>query len=630
MRTHRFKQLFVIVLALAIITAQLTVGVSAMSSTPYGTLLQTFDEMTGIGSAYPNSTSVGICKADGTQTYTDASTSEAVNPLSIVSETGRGKVLRFRKAPATAQYGAHVIIGNTEGVGLSGISADTYYNAIISFDYKVDTAVCAGNGTLIKQFNLAADGGYYRYNWSLWNNATKSCDRLVSVNNYASAEEPESTYSAFKLIKDSEWHTYSFAVKLGTKDGGKKLGFVIDSPANDDIDFYLDNVSLTVIDVQSGLSGATVCLRSNGGAPMDLIGGIVGDPMTLPTPSKSDSVFDGWYSDAELTTPAGSVFVSNSTSFGTKENAITYYYAKLTEQTHDTVTDFDDYSSVGGSTDAAIGTNKPTYSDSNSITRTGVEILDLDDGVHGKVLHLSKKTSAEKYQPTLIIGKGSGQGISTTVSETCNVLVRFKYKVNESNSNSFYINRFHLTNQAQWPSSTGSGGFAGKSSYLSAETPEDYGSYKLICDNTWREVAVVIWNVPAHATVANGLSRIGFTFDTGKTAQCDLYIDDFSATRLSSGAAYSNICIHPDNGDVFDLTTAPVGSSTTLPILTKKEKEFGGWYLDSGLTTPLGSTIPAATDNWNSSGTLKVLNVYAKWQELSDTIIANFDSLSSV
>ena len=624
MKGKMFRKITGTVLSAALVASQLFSFIPASaeetsSSTLPDTshyLLHTFDNDTGIEA-----------NVWGTSSLTVNYDSSC---LSLVEEEGRGKVLRFNKEQTTSKVVSKINVNNDGPSSLEGVASKfAYHDVVISYDYKI--ASCSGGdfSQEIRGFHL----DYTPYTRTDSNNNYAKCNRTVNFNgSFTSAEEPEKYYGGFRTIADGNWHTISYAATIGSIERVSRFNFTVAVNADAKADIYLDNIKITYVAKADEYSAetknaATVVLVSNGGTPYDIMGGAVGDKMTLPTPTKEDAEFVGWYSDAACTQPAGDVFVANTESWSgseeTRTNAVTRYYAKWSTK---------DYLLHTFDNDTGIEAN--VWGTSSLTVNYDSSCLSLvEEEGRGKVLRFNKEQTTSKVVSKINVnndGPSSLEGVASKFAYH-DVVISYDYKIASCSGGDFSqeIRGFHL-DYTPYTRTDSNNNYAKcnrtvnfNGSFTSAEEPEKYyGGFRTIADGNWHTISYA-------ATIGSieRVSRFNFTVAVNADAKADIYLDNIKITYVAKADEYSaetknaaTVVLVSSGGTPCDIMGGAVGDKMTLPTvedgLVNEGHSFGGWYCDTKFTQPAGDVFVANTESWSGSEstlTNAVTRYYAKW-----------------
>ena len=598
------KKVLGVVLVVALIVTQALVAIPAQADTPEMKLTQTFETATGIGQSWET----------GKIGATAASVSGQSDPVLSIAENvdGHSKALRVNKTTKSADFKQRVAIGNDTGAGLGNVTENQKYNVIIGFDYKVDSTSDTVWGPKLQQFYFGRDA--LATNISLSGVADKS---VIFNKGTTSVTSPGTNYSEYKGFDDGKWHTMSFAVQITAKqdvtNGNTRFGFAFDIGQTVTCDIYLDNISVQIVS-----QGATFCLHPDNGEELDITSGVVGSALNIKTPQKNGSIFDGWYTDSGLTTPYGSTVTANTTSWGTKENAITHLYAKWTKLYDEMVQNFDSATTIGGDWDSGpiLASNK-----------TNLSIV-AEEG-RGNVLKVNKSTTSGKWDTGIRIARDNANYPSlgrVETGEMYNLIVTFDYKIDDTKGgdyapamdrtfirytpNQYWSNGAPVTNPVNFGPNT------------SAETPDTKSSsYKAIADGNWHTMSFATTSKAVDAS-SNGL--FGFSLVVNDGYKLVAYFDNFNIKKLNTGYAGATVNLHSNGGTIYDISAGIVGQPMNLPTPTKKNSEFLGWYSDAACTIPAGNTYVANTETFGTKANA-ITNYYAKWNFTGSNYVETFE-----
>ena len=531
----------------------------------YDEMVQNFDSAESIGGEWGSQT---VITTDATY-------------LSLQTEAGRGNVLNINcnRSSSSGDYSTGIRIGRDAGeTSLGEVLADSTYNLIVTFDYKVTTAT-GGWGPYISKNYI------YYTPYQYWSKSSNSYP--VAFDHKTSAEEPEEHYSSYSAICDGEWHTMSFKT-TGTAIEYSANGayvFVLNVPGYCSLNASFDN--FRVKKLASGIEASTVVLHSNGGTEYDIFTGIVGQPLTLPDDIEcEDHDFRGWYTDSDLLSAVGenAVYTSNTTSWGTKNNAVTEYYAKwyvddgyksLNETFEEAVTaDLDyrftaDITQVSGATatiEEETGNKYFKYTNNNTTTfQTSFIIYDEDD--------------VDGYSLNQYVRSGSSY----------NVLISYKYKIDHTYGDGMWLQPIFIDMDNASTISTITGG-----KFIKLGTTNGFANDAAVGvnDGTWRTASSVV------TLRANYSTFTGFGFYLTAPGRVTVSLDDISVTVLEPGEVYSNIAVDT-TGTPFalDNVAGEYGDTIglTLPSnMYKKGYKFNGFKDQNGVAYSNTRTFAAS------------------------------------
>ena len=317
-------------------------------------------------------------------------------------------------------------------------------------------------------------------------------------------------------------------------------------------EFYIDDFKIIKV------KAVEIKFNTNGGTEIEPLSGSAGSNLSsFPTPQKEGFSFAGWYNDEALTTPF------TSTVF--PENDITLY-AKWKRE-GECEQDFEGYTASSGRLANYVlftsnGTDGNAHSGIKSIYRSG-------DNKTFRVALFPDETKAP-----LVAGNNYELRfwvkIASTITATSTI--QLMYSPDKNNCN------------AQVSGSSTPNICVIKKV---GETSTNIDASKV---GEWQEV---VYNFSA--------THNGYLNFTG-WGQGEYYLDDVSLKCLN--VANATISFNTNGGTEIEPIKGVAGTTlSNLPVPTKPEKIFDGWYADEQLTTPFTSTVFPENDT----------TLYAKW-----------------
>lgn len=317
-------------------------------------------------------------------------------------------------------------------------------------------------------------------------------------------------------------------------------------------EFYIDNLEIKKV------ASVKVNFNTNGGDAVASLAGSSGSNLpTLPVPEKAGSAFAGWYTDQALTTPfTATVF---------PENDITLY-AKWKRE-GECEQDFEGYTASSGRLANYVlftsnGTDGNAHSGTKSIYRSG-------DNKTFRVALFPDETKAP-----LVAGNNYELRFWVKIASaiTATGTIQLMYSPDKNNCN------------AQVSGSSTPNICVIKKV---GETSTNIDASKV---GEWQEV---VYNFSA--------THNGYLNFSG-WGQSEYYLDDVSLKCLN--IANATITFNTNGGNEIESVKGVAGTSLgSLPVPTKAEKFFDGWYKDEELTIPFIDTLFPEND----------ITLYAKW-----------------
>lgn len=319
----------------------------------------------------------------------------------------------------------------------------------------------------------------------------------------------------------------------------KALGFLIYGKD----DFYFDSITITPVK-----SDVTVNIVPNNDQTVSPLTGAPGGAMTLPTLTKEGYYFEGWYKDAEFTTP-----FTNLTSYPSEDLTI---YAKWLPNGF-IIQNFENYTHTltpanGFSLYTASGVNDSNVKDgTKSLRRTAV------NGSKPATLYPGQKlTVGETYKLELWVKAVTATGSGIEITQLNDVANGWSFSDNKK-----FVLPYFGTN------------------------------YDAI--GQWKKFEIVF----KADKEAMGLLIYG---------NDDFYFDSITWTKVSQNIQVDFVT----NCDTTaEPVKGAEGGDLTLPTLTKEGYYFAGWFENAEFTKPFaGNKFPAESTTlyakWLKNGTL--------------------------
>ncbi len=336
------------------------------------------------------------------------------------------------------------------------------------------------------------------------------------------------------LAKMDKWETYT--VKFTVPEESSYLYFGIYSYGVSD--YYIDDVTVKEI------ATVTVTPNTNGGGEVDPISGPVGSELTVPNPTAPEGkVFEGWYSDPELTVPfVSTVFPATDTQIYAN-----YVDAGKFEQ------GFEKYNNTG----SYALSNAEVYNTATGggQVKTGSYSL---HGISGNVFAVLTPNSAL----TLIPGTSYKMTADVWVPSTSSAgAIQYTLLSQYSNAFTHDENKGKLTSYINYADEN------------SRETMDKWTSYE------------TYFYIPENFTnLYVGIYGYGLS---------DYYIDNVVVEEVKT----VTISFETNGGVALESLVGGAGQGVTLPSATPPEgMAFAGWYSDAELTVGYSSTVFPADD----------------------------------
>lgn len=341
---------------------------------------------------------------------------------------------------------------------------------------------------------------------------------------------------------------------------------------------YFDDIKL----IEYATDFPTINFETNGGQPVASMSLKPNSSFTLPTTSKFNNNFVGWYTDQALTTKFSGTFPDKSTTL----------YAKWEERTiknsgwgYEEIQGFDTWNEY---VTANLSNHSPKSNKSSANTLSVDTLSDKNNVVHFKS---SVPWLSSSVKESIIVNPGDRLPLNnySILPEGGKLEVSFKYRAISGTTNIWLSLATHNWNIYTEISD---------SKYISSE---------ISCKNTsWTPVTLTI-DVPK-ADPSNAGEQIGLMFNFNNTTtailsekNCEIYIDDVSIKPIAKTAI--NYVLN--NGLELDATVNYPGTEIILPTPTvKNNKIFEGWYSDAELTQKYSQTTQPSNN----------LTLYANWQ----------------
>ena len=443
------------------------------------------------------------------------------------------------------------------------------YKFLLQFDYKYEQGhPSAGSIYLYGAFiNPAA----------MTSNVTTS--GLMTFIRGQSVTAP-GVYSSIPGATDGQWHTASIPM-IYTATADTELIIGLKSTVSSWHNYYLDNIQ--IIPVPADKEFSTVYFQTNGGNTIAPATAVAGSDFVPSVPYKKNSLFEGWYSDADLATKFdGNIFAGVNTLYAKwiiPEDCDVY--KTMTE-------DFEQY-------DDSISPIGNNFADTDSIHQK-LEIIEENGNKYFRYsVDKNKIDSSSRFIPNFAIfdkNDTNFEGLKQFVSknEIYNILITYDYKVNTAGTNDEWgvclmpILIDENYNTLGSPAEPTIIRF-GKNNYRRVE-----GWYNVVADDEWHTASLVVEIKSNYA----GYVNFGFNFDASKRI-ADICLDNIKVEFLEPDNSYSNITIDSNGLPVaFDTVAGKVGTPISLDLpsdLYKRSAKFTGWTYENGTLYTVDDTF---------------------------------------
>lgn len=364
------------------------------------------------------------------------------------------------------------------------------------------------------------------------------------------------------LYGDLAENTWVHVEKTFTVDAGITAGYLILksdcwAQSNDEkFTLYLDNFTV------KELPGAVISFETNGGDELSPISAPAGSVLNLPTPKKQNAVFEHWCVDKDLTQRyTETVFPAQSLTL----------YAKWKNPPVSITEDFENLTEVNGVNCTIAGGKGQNGSKALSFHGS--------DGANMGLFWPTPKTATGYLE----------QGKSYRIS--------YKIYLDVSNGRPDF---------ASWSSMML---YYSNSPYLSGKFPSNslpqdtIVYYKDLLENQWVTITkyISLNEVPAGNYI---LFRSNCYANNASDDKFQLYLDQIAIQEVDS----VKINFETNGGNSIQPIIGVAGQTIpTLPLPTKADYSFAGWYTNAELTVPFTAETFANTDytlyaKWNSAG----------------------------
>jgi len=348
---------------------------------------------------------------------------------------------------------------------------------------------------------------------------------------------------------------------------------------------YFDDIKLT----EYGADFPVMNFEANGGLPVASISLKPGEAFTMPTTSKFNNDFIGWYTDKELSSAFSGTFPNESITL----------YAKWQERTINNIgwgyQNTQSFETWNNYVTENLSKHSPKTNKSASNT---LEVSTVTDGKSGhtgdNAVHFKSSVSwsATAVKEAIIVNPGDRLPLNnySILPEGGKLEVSFKYRAISGKTNIWFSLATHNWNVYTEISDT------------------NYISEEITCQSTsWTPVTLTI-DVPK-ADPINAGEQIGLMINLKNTTSsslfanknCEIYVDDISIKPI----AKTSISYVSNNGLELEPTVNYPNTEITLPTPTvKTNKIFEGWYLNTELTQKFSATTQPSEN----------ITLYANWQ----------------
>lgn len=475
-------------------------------------------------------------------------TSGDLSPVKDPTKSGKGNVLWYRQD----WYGLGTAVLGWEFDDPDKVKTITVKHGMtysISYDYNV----VGSTGCSPMEIGIAVGKAHTDYEKISGNNFYENVSQYKVVNQYEA-----------NTAINSGWvrRTVYFTVNSDTdlSQNNKLLLYVKNGNQEGTDGVYFDNVKVTALKNRT----YTVKFVTNGGKEMGTQQFDLAGLNNLPQAVRSDAVFTGWYTDADLKVPFDLDNYIEHTS------VITLYASWYM---HNAVINFDDaryYEYADGkrgferlsevfTVENQDGNNYLRYylkhSETEKVEESGKCVGNY--GTYGGVIGL--------FDPAnLQVDNWTYSDVAETVQTGDKYFISFKYKSvsvdTEGNYPSMISFGVGVTNENSV--------HGGRQFFKRDICPMDEQN------GEWK-TGSVYFAVPELAEDGNRLSLIVFGYG-------EIYIDDIKVTPITNGVIFDT-----DGGTVIEPIIGSAGTAIQLPEApVRADSKFEGWYLDEKGTQP--------------------------------------------
>lgn len=367
--------------------------------------------------------------------------------------------------------------------------------------------------------------------------------------------------------------------------------------------------------------------------------------IVLPTPTKTNNTFAGWYSDAGKTLLVGNAG-SNYTPSGAN-SAITLY-AKWTGNTSTVTFNANDGSGSPATSTQSISNGVATALTANAFTRTGYTFAGWNSLANGTGtnytnqqsvtltgnLTLYAKWTANTYTVTYTYNNADGGtrpatdsftvgGAAVTLPTPTHTGYTFAGWYGEiglstliGNAGASYSPTANVTIYAKWTANNNTVTF--KSNYVggandSTQTIVTAVATGLTSNSFTRAGYVFVgWNTLANGTGTNYTDGQSVTITGALTLYAKWTAGTYTVTYNYNSAT--------GGASVASGSFTTGGANLVLPVPTKTGYTFAGWYDDSGFT---GSALASSITTTSSK------TIYAKWTAATFTVLYEYNAATA-
>lgn len=401
----------------------------------------------------------------------------------------------------------------------------------------------------------------------------------TAYNFYANAvNHTNGGYTINKASADGEWHqaTIVFTAEPKNDSNGNPANalFLRINPLTDEsVTVDLDYITLSEIDESTAVVSMVIDSTETQFATVEK-----GGKVTLPTPSRENYIFRGWYSDSSFKNKL------EGTEYSAAASAAIYAKWSLTSA----AVDFEDY--------PVAWINKPASNDTNF--RFGNDHMSISDSEYHSGSHSlcfsfdgtqeKKESMAQLYNLNDVFVAGD---TPLVLDENSTYMVTLRYKV----KNAVGTADIDLA-------------LANRSNYYANRTRIKFFTTSFADIAKGWQTATICFTANPKKEKADAL----YLAFTANGSSAEIYIDDFSVELLENK---SYVEFNANNNTLPAYSVGKAGDAVNFPEAPyRKGYTFAGWYTDEGFTK-------LYTGKLHGEASLKV---YAKWS-FADSILISFE-----
>ncbi len=402
---------------------------------------------------------------------------------------------------------------------------------VLSFKYKIATANLGTSTTPKFVYSVRVSQ----------RKSSAPSSTVISGDSWVSVTAADTAYRTFTK-------TFTFTEAMQS-DVNNYLTLCFGASSGTSYEFYIDDISVRE-------TGGTVAFDTNGGTAISSVTGYPGKVVDLPTPTKNECTFAGWYLDEALTQKAENVVIpakGTTTTLYADWDVINHYYF-----------DFED--------------DKTAYTGTwGAATR---KVITETDGNKAFLITTTAGGSANTIFPVRFeVGK--------------EYVVSFKYKVASCDLGTSTTPKFVYGVKLAQRGGSNPGGVISGDSWVSISQ----------ADASYRTFNKTITFTQAMQNGNNEYLALFFGASSGTSYE--FYVDDISVRETGGTVVYNT-----NGGTAISSVTGYPGQVIELPTPKYNGYKFLGWYTDAEFTNAVESVVIPAKN--------ETVNVYAKWELITN------------